>query len=92
MPLGWTDLGGGLPTTSCERFKHERQYIVRNRGASIMDGEHHGVAVSMRGERDRRSAAVLYRVANEIRYDLGQPVGVPLATQVPAGLQAHDCV
>ena len=57
-----------------------------------MDGERHGVAVAVRGKRDRRSAAVLYRVANQIRYELGQPVGVSFALQVSVGLQPHDCL
>ena len=63
-----------LPTTASERFKDERQDIGRNRWASIMDSERHGVAVAVRGKRDRRSAPVLYRVGNQVRYELGQPV------------------
>src|SRR6476660_2745206 len=58
---------------------------------SIMEAERHGVAVSVRGDRDGRSLAVLYPVANQIRYELGQPVAIPLASQVSVRLQPHDC-
>src|SRR5687767_7826290 len=69
-----------------ERFKNEWQHIGGNRGSPVMDGERHGVAVFLRGEGNGRSTAVLYRVRNEIRYDLSQPVGVPLAAQITAPL------
>ena len=54
-----------------------------------MDGEAHRVTLLLGDDRDGRSAAVLYRVANQIRHDLRQPVAVPLASQVPARLQSH---
>jgi hypothetical protein len=37
-------------------------------------------------------ARVLYRVSDKIRYDLAEPVRVPLALQISDGLQSHDCV
>jgi hypothetical protein len=55
--------------TASEGFKHDREYIRRNRRAPIVDGECHRVAVLVRPERDGRSAAVLYRIANQITYD-----------------------
>lgn len=55
-----------------------------------MHGEAYGVALVACGDRDGRSIAVLYCVDNEIRQDLGYPVGVPLAAQVPAAVQPDD--
>ena len=57
-----------------------------------MDGERHGVAVSVCDERDPRPAAVLYRIADQIRHDLGQSVRVSLASQVSGRFQAYDGV
>src|SRR5512141_1081728 len=81
-----------LRPAASERFKHERQHLWGNRRTPVMNGEHHGIALLLPGESDGRSAAVLYRVADQIRHDLREPVDVPLAAQISAGLKPHDCL
>ena len=48
-----------------------------------MDDERHRLPISVRGEGDGRASAMLYRVADQVRHDLGEPVGIPFAAQVP---------
>jgi hypothetical protein len=45
--------------------------VRRNWRAAVVDNENHVVALLVRCQVDRRSAAVLDRVTDEIRHDLG---------------------
>ena len=61
-------------------------------GPPLLHRERDRIVVLAGGERDRRSATVLYRVADEIRKDLCEPVSVPFAAQITARVQLHDCL
>ena len=80
------------PVAASKRFEHERQHIVGNWRAAVMDGEGDGLPVFAPRENNGRAFAMLYRVPDEVRHHLGEAVGVPLAAQIPGGLKSHDGV
>src|SRR6185295_6652111 len=73
---------GRLHGAASERFEYRWQCVFRNRWATVLDRERYGVTLLLSGKSDGCSAAMLYRVGEQIRHDLCEPVGIPLAMQI----------
>ena len=81
-----------FPGSASERLEDVGLCVRRNRVSVVVDGEPDAISCLGRDHRHGRLSAVFDRVANKIGHDLGEPVGIPLASHVPARLEVHDRV